>query len=147
MDPVAGFQGFGFIRESVWLYPALEIVHLVGVGLLLGNLVLFELRMLGLGRSIDVAPLARLALPIAVLGFALAALSGLTMFASQPLELMPNRAFRWKMALVLLAGLNAAWFHARGSLARHDGVARAQAVGSLAIWIMVLACGRLIAYV
>lgn len=140
-------QGLGFIRESVWMYPMLEIVHLVGIGMLLGNLMLFEMRMLGFGRALDPAPLARLALPLAVGGFALAALSGTVMFASQPFELLPNPAFRWKMALVTAAGVNAALFHARGSLARADRIAKLQAVGSLVIWILVIVCGRLIAYV
>ncbi len=140
-------RGLEFIRESVWLYPFLEIVHVVGIALLVGNLVLFELRVLGAGRALEAGALARLALPLALAGFALAALSGTVMFASQPGELLPNLAFRWKMALVFAAGVNAAVFHARGSLAKHDRVARAQALGSLAIWILVIACGRLIAYV
>jgi hypothetical protein len=47
---------------------------------------------------------------------------------------------------VLLAGLNAAWFHARGSLARGDGLARAQTVISTGLWLAAIACGRWIAY-
>jgi hypothetical protein len=137
----------GFIATSPWVYPALETVHLTGVGLLLGNLVLVEARVLGLGRQLPLKPLARLALPLAVLGFLLAAASGLTMFASQPLDLLPNRAFRLKMVLLTCAAINAALFHARDSLAKEDGIARLQAVSSIAIWLAVLACGRAIAYV
>lgn len=125
----------------------LEIVHLAGVALLLGNLVLFELRLLGLGRKIEIESLAWLALPLVLTGFGLAALSGITMFASRPLELLPNSAFRLKMLLLLVGGANAAWFHVRGALARRDRLARAQALASLVIWFAVLACGRLIAYV
>ena len=58
--------------------------------------------------------LARLALRLSLLGFALIGASGLLMFAGQPAELLANRAFVVKMGLVMLAGLNAAWFHARG---------------------------------
>ncbi len=135
------------LRESAWAYPILEIVHIVGIALLLGNLILFEARVLGAGKVIDLTALARLALPLSALGFTLAALSGLTMFATQPLELLPNPAFRWKMLLVAIAGANAAWFHARGSLKLNDSIARLQVIASVVVWIAVLSCGRLIAYV
>lgn len=129
-----------------WAYPLLEIVHLLGVSLLLGNLVLFELRLLGLGRDLPIPALARLGLPLAVGGFALAALSGLLMFATQAQELLANRLFVAKMGLVMAAGLNAAAFHARGSVQRADRAAKAHSLLSLALWLAVLACGRGIAY-
>ena len=135
------------VRESVWAYPALEIVHLLGVAILLGNLLLVELRVLGLGRALDAVALARFALPVVLAGFGLAALSGLVMFASQPGELLANLAFQAKLALLMVAGTNAALFHARGSLARGDRIARLQASASAVLWIGVVACGRLIAYV
>jgi hypothetical protein len=136
-----------FLRESAWAYPILEIVHIVGIALLLGNLVVFEARVLGAGKSIDLTALARLALPLSVLGFMLAAMSGLTMFATQALELLANPAFKWKMLLLAIAGGNAAWFHARGSLKLNDTIARLQVIASFFIWVAVLSCGRLIAYV
>jgi hypothetical protein len=68
------------------------------------------------------------------------------MFATQPQELLANRAFVLKMGLLFLAGLNAAIFHARGSLDRLDSVARAQTLASLALWVAAIACGRWIAY-
>jgi hypothetical protein len=128
-------------------YPALEVVHIVGIGLLLGNLVLLELRVWGLGAALPVQPLARLALGLAVLGFALAGASGLLMFAAQAAELLANRAFVLKMGLLMLAGTNAAWFHGRGSLARMDRTARLITLVSSALWLAVIVCGRSIAYV
>ena len=128
-------------------YPALEVLHIVGIGLLVGNLVLLELRVWGLGGDLPVQPLARLALGLAVLGFALAGASGLLMFAAQAAELLANRAFVLKMGLLMLAGTNAAWFHGRGSLARMDRTARLLTLASTAIWLAVIACGRSIAYV
>jgi hypothetical protein len=128
-------------------YPALEVLHIVGIGLLVGNLVLLELRVWGLGGDLPVQPLARLALGLAVLGFALAGASGLLMFAAQAVELLANRAFVLKMGLLMLAGTNAAWFHGRGSLARMDRTARLLTLVSTAIWLAVIACGRSIAYV
>lgn len=139
-------QGFTWIGSSPWLYPALEVVHLLGVALLVGNLVAFESRVLGWSRDLPVRALARLSLVLALLGFGLVALSGLTMFAAHPGEMLANRAFVWKMGLVMLAGMNAALFHARAGLERLDGVARVQTLASLGLWIGAMICGRWIAY-
>ncbi|MES2975229.1 MAG: hypothetical protein V4757_16560 [Pseudomonadota bacterium] len=136
----------GAITSSAWLYPALEIVHIVGIALLLGNLVLLELRVFGKGAALPVPALARLSLGLAGTGFALAALSGVVMFATQPGELLSNRAFTLKMLLLFAAGCNAALFHGRGSLEKLDGTARIMMVVSTLVWVAVIACGRWIAY-
>lgn len=137
---------FAALKSHLWAYPALEIVHITGIGLLLGNLVLLELRVFGLGAALPVKDLSRLSLGIALAGFSLAAASGLLMFASQPSELLGNRAFTLKMLLLLAAACNAAWFHGRGSLDRLDVWARVQMLVSTVIWLAVVACGRWIAY-
>jgi hypothetical protein len=138
---------FGWIVSHPIAYPALEVVHIVGIALLLGNLVLLELRVWGLGSELPVQPLARMALSLSLLGFAMVGASGLLMFAGQPAEMLANRVFVIKMGLVMLAGLNAAWFHARGSLQLLDGMARLQTVVSTGLWLAVIICGRWIAYV
>lgn len=137
---------FSALKTHAWAYPALEIVHIAGIALLLGNLVLLELRVFGRGAALPVRELARLSLSVAAVGFCLAAASGLLMFASQPEELLSNRAFTLKMLLLFAAGCNAAWFHGRRSLDLLDGVARAQMIASTLIWLAVIACGRWIAY-
>jgi hypothetical protein len=143
MNPIAGLAA---IQSSTWAYPALEVVHIVGIALLVGNLVLLELRVFGRGAKLPVHDLARLSLGLAATGFGLAALSGLLMFSTRPGELLGNQAFTLKMVLLLLAGCNAAWFHARGSLAKLDGRARVLMFTSTLIWLSVLTCGRWIAY-
>lgn len=142
--PLAPFTA---LQTHPWAFPALEAVHIAGIAVLLGNLVLFEARLFGLGRRLEIRPLARLALPLAVAGFLLAAASGLLMFASQPADMLPNPAFRLKMLLLLVAGANALWFHLRGSLERADAVGRLLGGSSLLLWLAVLGCGRAIAYV
>jgi hypothetical protein len=137
---------FAELKSHLWAYPALEMVHISGIALLLGNLVLLELRVFGWGAALPVKELARLSLGIALTGFGIAAASGLLMFASQPAELLANRAFTLKMLLLLAAACNAAWFHGRGSLGKLDAVARVQMMVSTLIWLAVLACGRWIAY-
>jgi hypothetical protein len=137
---------FANLASHPWAYPALEAVHLMGLALLFGGLVVFELRLLGLARGLDLAALGRLVLPLALLGFGLCALTGLVMFATQPQELLGNPSFRLKLVLLMLGGANAAWFHGRGGLARADRVARLQGLLSLGIWSAVIICGRWIAY-
>lgn len=134
------------LKTSAWAYPALEVLHICGIAMLLGNLVLLEMRVFGRGKVLDVKALASLSLGIAAVGFTLAAASGLLMFASQASELLTNRTFTLKMLLLMLAGCNAAWFHGRGSLDKLDSVARVQMVLSSLIWLGVVVCGRWIAY-
>ena len=145
-QPLATPAPLAALADHAWAYPALEVVHIVGIALLLGNLVLVELRVWGLGAAIALPALARLALAVSLSGFGLAAASGLLMFATQPGELLASRAFVLKMVLLVVAGTNAAVFHARGGLVRPDRFARAQTVLSLGLWLGVIICGRWIAY-
>lgn len=140
-------DGLSFIASSAWMYPALEVVHLIGVALLVGSLVVLELRVWGAGRALELRALARLALPVSLAGFGIVVLAGLGLFAAHPGEMLTNRAFVIKMGLVLTAGLNAAMFHARGGLQKADGIARAQTLLSLGLWLAVIICGRWIAYI
>ena len=141
------------LQTHPWAFPALEFVHIAGIGLLFGGLVLFELRLFGVARALPLAPFARLVLPTAVGGFCIAAASGLLMFATQPGELLVNPAFRLKMLVLIAAGSNAIWFHARGTLARAEARDRTDPFGrliglsSIGYWLAVIACGRAIAYV
>lgn len=143
IDALPAWRG---VASVPWLYPALEIVHIVGIGLLLGSLVMVELRIWGRAAELPLAPLARFGLRLTLVGFALAAASGATMFMSQPNELLANVPFLVKMALLAGAGVNAAAFHLRGGIARADAVGRAQTLLSLGLWLAIIICGRSIAY-
>jgi hypothetical protein len=138
---------FAALGAHAWAYPMLEVAHLLGVALLLGNLTLLELRLFGWGRSLPVEPLAKLSLGLVAAGFGLAVVSGLLMFGTQAGELLANRVFTAKMVLIMLAGCNAGWFHARRSLQRQDRTARLLMLLSSALWLLVLTCGRWIGYV
>ncbi len=139
-------NAFAWIGTHAYAYPLLEVLHIVGIAMLLGSLILLELRVWGFGVALPIEPLARLALPLTLAGFVLAATSGSLMFASQPGDLIANRVFVIKMGLVMLAGLNAASFHARGGVTRVDRTARFQTLLSVGIWLAVIFCGRWIAY-
>jgi hypothetical protein len=139
-------EAFAALRTHPWAYPALEVVHIFGIALLVGNLVLIELRVWGAGASLDVRALAKLSLSVAITGFGIAAASGLLMFAAQASELLANRAFVFKIGLIALAGCNAAWFHGRDSLVKLDALAKAQTLLSMLIWLAAMGLGRWIAY-
>ncbi|SEL21686.1 hypothetical protein SAMN05216359_106182 [Roseateles sp. YR242] len=119
----------------------------MGLGALFGGLLVCDLRVLGWRRELDAKDVVRLAVPLALAGFAVCLVTGACMFATQPWELWINGAFRLKMVLILLAGANAAWFHWRGGVSRHDRMARAQCWLSLGIWLAVIICGRWIGVV
>jgi len=142
--PAVAFQGLPGLASHPWAYPMLESAHILGIALLVGNLALLELRVWGAGAEL---PLRALALALALGGFGIVVASGVLMFAAAPAELLANRIFVVKLALVMLAGLNAAMFHARGGLERPDAVARAQTVLSLGLWLLAIILGRWIGYV
>lgn len=140
------------MRDGAWLYPGVEIVHIVGFSILVGAVAMFDLRLLGFGRALPLAPLARHLLPWSWAGLALIVPSGFLMFSTQP-ELLDNPVFALKLALVAAAGLNALAFHGgpwRGVAhwgERVPALGRMHALLSLLLWIAVIACGRLLAYV
>ena len=142
------------MRQWLWLYPSVETVHIVGIALLVGSIVVLDLRLLGLSRSLPVRRLSAHILPWTAASFVLIIPSGLAMFVAHAGELIANPVFAVKMCLILLAGANAGVFHA--GVFRSTGkwdvdvmpplAARAAAAVSLLIWISVIACGRLLAY-
>jgi len=134
------------IRRSLWAYPLLETIHIASIGVLLGSLLLLELRIFGLGREIAVVALARLSARTALAAFAAAATSGSLLFISAASEMAAHPAFRVKLVLIVSAGGNALVFHARDGLRGNGALARLQTASSLLLWLSVLAAGRLIAY-
>jgi hypothetical protein len=142
------------MRQWLWLYPIVEIVHILGFVVLVGAAALFDLRLLGVSRTLPVSALAAHLLPWSRAGLLLVAPSGLSMFVAHATEMATNPAFQLKLVLIAAAGLNAYLFH-RGvflSVAAWDrGLttpvrARAAGLVSLACWTGVLTCGRLLAY-
>jgi hypothetical protein len=144
----------GAMRHWLWLYPIVEIVHIVGFVILVGAAVMFDLRLLGLSRVLPVSAMARHHLPWARAALLLVVPSGLMMFMAHATEFATNPAFQVKLILLVAAGLNALLFH-RGAFKKVGGwdadaavpaTARAAAVASLVLWVGVITAGRLLAY-
>lgn len=135
-----------WLRTDDYAYPALQTVHLVGLGLLFGTVCAVDLRILGRMPGLDLRLLARHLLPWTWCGFALALASGVAMFATMAGDLLTNNAFLVKMGLLLLAGANAGLLHARGPLDGAHTLTRWQARASMLLWIATITSGRWIAY-
>ncbi|MDZ8110509.1 MAG: DUF6644 family protein [Nostoc sp. DedQUE12a] len=136
----------------VSLYPFVQIVHIISFAVLIGAIGIFDLRLLGYFPKLPIVEIAKSLLPLARHSFSLATLSGFLLFSAQPVVLVANPMFQFKLLLIVLAGVNAVTFHVAsfGSMKRqHTKVptsARVIAVISLFLWVAIIACGRLIAY-
>ena len=142
------------MREWLWLYPSVEIIHIVGFTLLVGSVVMFDLRVLGLSKAIPVRRLSRHLLPWSLGALVLIVPTGLLMFSAHASDFLTNRAFQLKMALLLSAGLNAAYFRmgpyqtvtSWDVEAPAPPAAKLSVALSLVLWLGVISCGRLLAY-
>ena len=143
-----------WIVAAWWIWPVFEIVHFFGLSLLLGGLLVIDLRLAGHCRGFTPAATHAL-IPVVVVGFILTLLSGILFFYGDPVTYAGNAVFQLKMLLILLAGLNAAFYywtlHARVLTWTADTVppltAKLVAYVSLALWSAVMLCGRLIPYI
>jgi len=154
MQAIEGLWIAQVMRESLWLYPTVETLHLWGIGALFGAILLVDLRLLGLGRGLELRPLLRFAVPVTISGFVLAAVTGLLMFIAHPSEFIASTLFVLKMTLLMLLGLNAISLHLRipnpqgnADLAASVPLLRLQAAVSVLGWAVVIGLGRWLAYV
>jgi hypothetical protein len=142
------------IANSTWGFPGLEIVHLSGLTVVFGGMVLIDFRLLGVRPDLSVLRLEHYVLPFVWWGFAIAAFSGAWLFLFEATTLARDPPFLLKMLLIPLAGLNALFMHrfAMRDVASWDTAraapipVRLSAALSILLWSIVLACGRLIAY-
>ena len=139
-----------FIAETPWVYPLLETLHVIGLGLLYGGLFILSLRIFGYSRALSLETLTAHTLPWVWLGFCVNAASGTALFISNAVEFGANPAFQLKLGLIAVAGLNAMVLKRLTRQIRSDGeattAARWGAAASLGLWTCTLAAGGMIAY-
>ena len=144
------------VRDSLWLFPIIETVHIFGIILLVGATSILDLRLMGLTfREESVSKLAKQFLPWAWAGFIIQVVTGVLLFSSEATKMYTNLGFQIKMLLIVVAGLNALVFHtlAYQSVGKweNDPVAplsaRAAGLISILLWFGIVAAGRWIAYV
>ena len=143
------------IHQSLWLFPMLETAHLFGIISLVGATSALDLRLIGLTMKGE--PVSRLAgrlLPWAWAGLTIQVVTGFCLFASEATRCFENKAFRIKMVMLVLAGLNALIFHQtvyRRVTSVDDAPATpvgAKLAGccSILLWFGIVAAGRWIAF-
>jgi hypothetical protein len=142
-----------YILGYAWTWPAMETLHFIGLCLLMGAVLIMDLRLVGFQRMIPLSAVHAL-MPVAIAGFIINLVTGLGFLLGDPHLYLINPAFLIKMVLVLLAGLNFLlyYFMVEPSLVHlgpHDTTpALAKTVGflSLVFWFGVLSYGRLLPY-
>lgn len=143
-----------WVMSQTWLWPTLEVTHFFGLTLLIGGLLVVDLRVLGAAASSPLLATYRL-LPIVLVGFGLNLITGVLFIFGDPFRYAANIGFQAKMIIICLAGANALYHHlkvtpllsAASLSADVPMVAKVSAAASLLAWTTVLLLGRLIPYV
>lgn len=143
-----------YIVSEAWLWPTLETFHFFGLCLLLGSVIIFDLRALGVAREVPLIRIETFMVSAAV-GFAINLITGIVFIIGDPDRYLPNIAFRIKMIMILVAGLNVLYYKwrlhpqvLRGLEGKNlSGGARYVAALSLTLWTCVIVLGRIIPYV
>ncbi len=149
-DPPIGRVIADFINNSVWTWAANETFHLIGLTLLLGVMLVIDLKVLGIVPTLTYAALDRL-LPWAILGFGLNALTGMLFFLALPASYADNPAFGWKLVFLVAAGLNTLVFTFDEAWTREGQLppvgSRILAGSALVLWVGVLYWGSVLPFV
>jgi hypothetical protein len=141
------------IRTVPWLYPTFETGHYIGLSLLVGGIMLIDLRVLGFFRPLPLKSMISL-LPFVWVGFLINVFTGSMLFIYGATNFGPNRAFQLKMAFLVVAGLNALAFDVAVRRSGGSWVTAGQAPAlvkgfatlSLVFWVCVVTTGRWMAY-
>lgn len=143
------------LRESIYMYPIVEGIHLVGLAFSVGLILFVDLRLIGIFlRQLPVNQVLKPLRPWLLAGFTVTFLSGLLLFIADAEKVTKIWLFPVKLALIVLAGLNAAWFEYRWGKRLQTEVAsaalpaavRLAGLASLLLWSTVVAAGRMIPY-
>jgi hypothetical protein len=158
IQTLEAIQGSGIasaIRQSLWMFPVLEAIHVIGLTLVFGTIMVVDLRILGIASANRAyARVSDDMLKWTWGAFALAALTGALMFTTNARVYFDNTFFRLKFALMALAGLNMLMFQLTagrsaaswGENGRAPAIGRAAAVASLMLWVLVIGMGRSVGF-
>ena len=137
-----------WVLASVWGYPILLTFHSLGLGLLVGLLLIIDLRVLGFAKPLPLSELRRL-MPWVWVGFTFNALSGVVLFMADARKDFYSNSFRWKMLSIVIGVLVAVYLNnkvLREDTTETPALARVLAAASLVSWTGAIVAGRLIAY-
>lgn len=142
-------SAFGEWMRAGWSYPIANVLHLIGLALLVGPILLLDLRVLGFARDLPLDRVSSVITPFVVCGIVLATITGFALFAADAQALVRNPLLWVKLVAVVVALINAAMFRRafRNTATTTPALARAMAAFSIVLWTGVLVAGRMIAYV
>ncbi len=145
-----------WVRQSgVWTYAILNLFHIIGVSTLFGSILMLDLRLMRVTRHVPIDALARVSVPLAKGGFAVAAATGVTMLCTNATEYVGNPFLLIKFPAILLGVVNVglisrlpAWraTRERELTSREDRQLTVMGALSLASWLTAVAAGRMIGY-
>jgi uncharacterized membrane protein len=141
-----------FVTSTKWMWPVCETLHFIGLSLLMGVVLLVDLRMMGWMKRIPFSVLHRL-MPWAILGFAMNVLTGMLFFIGSPGQYFASTVFQWKMIFVLVAGANAIYFTMFDEVwdlapeADAPMMAKVAAGGAVVLWIAIMWCGNMLPFI
>jgi hypothetical protein len=141
------------MRQSIWLYPTVEIVHILGFVLLVGPIAAYDLRLLSFARKLPLDQLGHLLVRTSIGGFCLVVPSGLLLFTTEATAVAANPVFPVKLGCIAVGLANAGLFRlvvGRNPAAWRADIPRSSSrlagAVSLAAWTSAIVCGRLLAY-
>ena len=152
---LAGTKWSIALHESLYWYPWIESSHVLFICIFFGTLLFVDLRLTGkVFTNLSISEMNKGILPLTIIGFCLMTLTGLLLFYAIPVRNYQNIFFRIKILLIIIAGLNALFFHKRMSKEAKkwdkDSFVpksmKASAIASLFTWSLVIISGRMIAY-
>jgi hypothetical protein len=142
----------GYVHANLWMWPALEVVHFIGMALLFGTVLFVCLRVLGLAKNVPFSAVHRI-LPLGMLGFAVNVGTGMVFYLTETaLFLNRGMAMYPKMALIVIGGVAVLYFtifDRAWKVQSGEGsalTAKAFALVTLVSWAGVLLLGRLLPY-
>lgn len=154
LDAVSATSLSQLLQNVPWLIPLIQSTHILALSLVFVSAAVVDLRILGVaGRKQTLPSLTHRFLPWVGWGVLVLLVSGLLLMVSEPRRALLNPFFQIKMAALLVAGLMTWLIAARTADVgggwtdfERRGVAKALALGSLLLWLAIIALGRWIAY-
>lgn len=153
LDWIQGTWLSSFVVGYSWTWPTLEVLHFTGMCVLLGAILIMDLRLLGFQKLVTAEAVHQL-VPYALVGFGVNFITGIMFFFGDPYRYVPNISFQVKMLLIVLAGLNALLYKYKvepmmrrsGPDGEYPYLAKAVGLASIVLWLGVISGGRLIPY-
>ena len=143
------------LRESLYMYPWIESAHVLFIAIFFGTLLFVDLRLTGyVFKELSISQMNTKILPLTIIGFVLMCITGFLLFYAVPIRNYQNLFFRIKFFLIIIAGLNAYYFHKTMNKESKKwdkdsfipvGM-KYSALASLFLWSLVIISGRMIAY-